>query len=101
MRYATLGVAFFLVLSLPRGAAQDAAPDDPETKQVSLDEYKRELARIDAQLKMLPEHPELAGSLRSSIPEAWELKTPSRSFEIENSDLREKLERYAESTPQR
>src|SRR5258707_798032 len=97
MRCATrlTGVALsFLTLSLPGGAADDAAPDDSETKQVSLAQYTQELARIDAQLKRLPEHPEEAGSLRSSVPDEWELKTQSGAFEIDNEDLREKLQQY-------
>ncbi|HWY68883.1 MAG TPA: DUF4129 domain-containing protein [Terriglobales bacterium] len=97
MRCATrlAGVALsLLTLSLPCGAADDAAPDDSDTRQVSLAQYTQELARIDAQLKMLPEHPEEAGSVRSSIPDEWELKTQSGTFEIDNEDLREKLQQY-------
>src|SRR5215470_12890381 len=102
MRYAALGVAFLLLsLSLPCGAADDAAPDDSDIKQVSLSEYTEELARIDVELKMLPEHPEHAASLRSSIPEEWELKTQSSMFEIDNDDLREKLQRYSNSAARR
>src|SRR5215813_1562922 len=102
MRYAALGVAFLLLsLNLFCGAADDAAPDDSDIKQVSLAEYTQELARIDVELKRLPEHPEGAASLRSSIPEEWELKTQSNTFEIDNDDLREKLQRYSNSAARR
>ena len=102
MRYATLGVAFLLLaFNLPFGAAQDAAPDDSETKQISLAEYKHELARIDAELTSLSEHPENANALRSSIPEEWELKAQSSTFEIDNENLREKLQQYSSSAARR
>src|SRR5690348_8395232 len=104
MRYATrlAGVALsLLTLSLPYGAADDAAPDDSETKPVSLAQYTQELQRIDAQLKMLPEYPERAGSLRSSIPDEWELKAQSGTFEIDNEDLREKLQQYDSNAAKR
>ena len=102
MRYAALGVAFALLgFNLPHGAAQDAAPNDSETRQISLAEYKRELARIDAELTSLPEHPENASSLRLSIPEEWELKTQSSTFEIDNENLREKLQQYSSSVARR
>lgn len=102
MRYAALGVAFLLFsLILPCGAADDAALDDPDAKQVSLAEYTQKLGRIAVELKMLPEHPERAASLRSSIPEEWELKTQTSTFEIDNEDLREKLQRYSNNAARR
>jgi len=104
MRYAMrlAGVAFWLlILNLPCGAADDAAPDHFETKQISLSQYTQELARIDAELKMLPEHPELADALRSSIPDGWELQAESRTFVIDNQDLRRKLRQYARNRARR
>src|SRR5438270_1700967 len=105
MRYGTrlTGVALcFLTFILPSGAADNnAAPYDSEATQISLAQYKQELARIDAQLKVLVEHPEAAGSLHSSIPEEWELQTQSGSFEIDNGDLLNKLEQFSRDATRR
>jgi hypothetical protein len=98
MRYSRrfAGVALsLLTLSLPCGAADPAADDDSEIKQLTLTEYEQELARIDRELKSLVEHPEHVGALRASVPEEWEVQTNSGSFEIDNEDLRFRLARYS------
>ena len=98
IRFAGTGL---LLLSLSCWAAQNAAQtdsDDSEPKQISLAEYRQELARIDTGLKSLVDHPQAAGNLHSSIPEEWEVQTSSGNFYIDNEDVRDKLQRY-ENTP--
>jgi hypothetical protein len=91
----------FLVFNLSSGAADNPAPDDSGTTQISLAQYTQELTRLDAELKMLVEHPERAELVRSSIPESWELQTESGTFEIDNEAVREKLEQYASGAARR
>jgi hypothetical protein len=93
-----------LLISFPSWAAEDAAastPADSVPKQITLAEYRQELSRIDEQLKALVQYPERAGGLRTSIPEEWEVQTSSGNFDLNNEDLRYKLQRYASSPKDR
>lgn len=77
------------------GAAQGAAVSpDRDIRQVSLAKYQQELARVYEQLKTLPEHPDAADSLRSSIPDEYQVGTSSATFHIDNEDLKYNLDRY-------
>ena len=95
------GIALSTLLLLRYGAADDAAPDTSDVKQLSLAEYQQELARIDQQLKSLVEHPESANDLRASIPEAWDVKSSSPTFHIDNQDIRDSLSRYKDTPADR
>ena len=103
IRLAAVTFSIFL-FGVPEWAADNAAQsasDDSDAKLITLAEYRQELARIDEQLKRLVEHPESAGNLRSSIPEEWEVQTSSQNFDVDNEDLRYKLERYADTPADR
>ena len=92
-RLSLAAVAFSFVFSaLPCGAVDSTAP--LSATHLTLEQYQRELARIDTGLKSLPEHPEAADDLRRSISDKWLVQTPSGDFAIDNSELRENLEWY-------
>ena len=84
-----------------RGRLDPGYVSSPSDVQLTLAQYQSELSRIDQQLKSLVEHPELAKDLRSSIPEEWEISTSSGTFDIDNQDIRSRLERYAERNADR
>lgn len=90
------GITLSILLLLAYGAADDAPPASADARQISLAEYQQELLRIDQQLKLLVEHPENAGDLRASIPDAWDVKSSSTTFHIDNQEIRDKLNRYAD-----
>jgi hypothetical protein len=95
-------VAFGLLLPvLVCGAVDSVAPPDSSATRLSFEDYQRELARIDNGLQSLPEHPDGAEDLRRSIPPKWQVRTPSGNFEIDNSELCEKLETYTEQSERR
>lgn len=100
IRYAGVAVSILLLL-LPCGAADDAAPDDSSVKQITLVEYRQELSRIDKELRELPQNPERASDLSSSIPDMWKVQTSSGTFDIDNEDIRYRLDRYADSPTSR
>ncbi len=95
-------VAFGLLFPiLVCGASDQTAPPASPPASLSFEDYERELARIDRGLQSLPEHPERAEDLRASIPAKWQVQTPSGHFEIDNSELREKLEAYTNESERR
>lgn len=101
-RLALAAVAFgFLFPVLVCGAVDGVAPPDSSATSLTFEEYQSELSRIDNGLQSLPEHPEGANDLRRSVPEKWQVRTPSGDFEIDNSELREKLQMYTDESARR
>ena len=76
------------------GTLESAASPDRDIKQVSLAQYQQDLERIYTQLQRLPEHPDDADSLHDSIPDEYQVGTPSSTFHIDNGDLKYNLDRY-------
>lgn len=101
VRLAGAVLSLLLLTSLTWAATDDAAPPDSSFRRITFSEYQQELARIDRELKSLVDTPEHAHDLRSSIPDIWEVQTASGTFELENEELLEKLDRYAKSPASR
>jgi len=95
---AALAITLFSVSS---EAAVGAVSTDSGVSPVTLGQYEQELARVDQQLKALVEHPDDATVLRSSIPDEWQVQTPSETFDVATDDLKFKLLRYANHADQR
>jgi hypothetical protein len=89
-----------LVALLCEGALCAASPQG-DLRQVSLEQYHQEFSRIYGQLKALPERPDAAGALRSSIPDEYQVETSSATFHIDNRDLKYNLDRYISDSEDR
>jgi uncharacterized protein DUF4129 len=97
VRFAGAVLSLLFLTSIAGAAADDPAPPDSSVRRISFSEYRQELARVDRELKSLVDAPEHAHDLRASIPDIWEVQTSSGKFELENEELLEKLDRYANS----